>query len=559
MPSPFLRPSRVPHSPAKILAGPRPHRLALLLPFLATLLGAVLGARQSLPAQSEVIVCDSTLDAVIRLYDSDFDGALAVNEWAVYYDDSSPGPDLSAPSHLLAWNDGYLVADGGTIDAILRLRDTNGDGDANDAGEVNAFFDDTGAGPDLSVPSGMAIGADGALYVCDDGATVQAVIRLVDLDGNGDALAAGESLIFFGAASPLAPPALDPESVAAAPDGSIVVGDTATGRIIRLRDLDGDGTALGTGEATVVYDLSGAVPLTDIDALQVDPAGRIYAVDEDTGTVVRLSDPNGDGDSLDPAELLLFHDGLAPGALVGDPNDAILIGPAQLLVADGALDAVVLLEDLDGDGAALSPAETFIVYSGAGGILSTPHGLALPANPAPPPVVTIASVSPGTGDALGGSPVLVTGSGWSTAQAVTVDFGGVPVAASVLSATELGVMTPAHPPALVDVGVTTGGASAVLAGAYRFQHRFRRGDITLDGTIGLLDPILLLQHLFLAGSAEPPCRDAADTDDDGALELEDAIHTLGYLFAGGPPPAAPFPLPDFDPTPLGPGCETPGN
>jgi len=545
-----------------MLAAPSPARpragvSALCLPLIA--LAFLCGPPRPASAQGEIIVCDSTLDTVVRLFDADGDGALGANEAALFYDDSSAGPDLSTPTHLVPWNDGYLLCDGGTLDAILLLRDLDGDGDANDAQEVTSFYDDTSPGPDLSVPNGMAIGTDGALYVCDDGATVQAVIRLIDLDGDGDALSDSESLVFFGPASPLAPAAVDLESVAAAPDGSILVGDTATGRIIRLRDLDGDGTALGAAEAVVVYDTTGSIPLTDIDSLQVDAAGRIYAVDEDTGTVIRLEDQTGDGDALDPGELLLFHDGLAPGAIVGDPNDAILVGPARLLVADGALDAVVLLEDIDGDGTALAPSESRILYSGAGGLLSTPHGLALPANPAPPPVVTIDSLAPTTGDAQGGTSVLVTGTGWNALQPVVVDFGGVVASTSVLSATELQVVTPAHAPALVDVAVTTGGATAVLAGAYRFQHRFRRGDVSLDGAFTLVDPIQLISYLFVPGSAEPLCRDAADADDDDALELEDAIHILAYLFAGGPPPAFPFPSPGFDPSPLGPGCEAPGN
>lgn len=527
----------------------------ILLGLLAPLFLAAPGPAH---AQSEILVCDSTLDSVVRLFDADGDGVFAPTEVSIFYDDSSAGPDLSTPNHIVPWNSGFLVSDGGTLDAILFLRDLNGDGDALDAGEVTSFYDDTSPGPDLSVPNGMAIGSDGALYVCDDGATVQAVFRFVDLDGDGNALSAGEVTVFFDITSPLTDPVTDPEAIAAAPDGSIIVGDTATGRIVRLRDLDGDGTALGAGEATVIYDAGGSVPLTDLDSLQVDAAGRIYAIDEDNGTVIRLEDLNGDGDALDPAELLLFYDGTAPGALVSDPNDAILVGPGRLLVGDGLLDAVVMLEDLDGDGTALAANETRIVFEDGGVTFSTPHGLALPAAPPPTGSVTIDSVSPTIGDAAGGASVTITGGGWSTTAAVTADFGGVPIAATVISSTQLSVVAPSHAPALVDVGVTTAGESAVLAGAFRFQHRFRRGDATLDGVFGIADPIVVIYYLFVPGSAVPACFDAADTDDDDTIELDDAILALDYLFGGGPPPASPFPGAGFDPTPLGPGCVTPG-
>lgn len=527
---------------------------------LALLVGGLLAWPASLPAQpaipDTILVCDSADDTVIRLADHDGDGVFSPVEVTPYYDDSSPGPDLSTPAHLVAWNDGFLLADGGTLDAILRLVDLNADGDALDAGEVLPFYDDSSAGPDLSTPNGMVIGVDGALYVVDDGSTVRAVLRLVDLDGNGDALGAGEVSIFYDETAALV--VTDPESIAAAPDGSIYIGDTATGRVVRLIDLDGDGTALGAGEATVLYDATGPVPLADLDAIQVDASGRVYVVDEDTGTILRLEDLDGDGDALDPGEMLVFHDGTAPGALVSDPNDAWLLGPGRILVVDGALDALVLLEDLDGDGAALAPGETTIVFEDGGMTFSTPSGVTGTADPAPPASVTIDTVSPPVGDAVGGTVVMITGAGWTALDPVSVDFAGVPVPATVISTTELSVLAPAHPPALVDVGVTTAGASAVSAGAFRFQHRFRRGDVTGDGVFGLADPIVLISYLFVPGAPTPGCLDAADADDDDVLELEDAVRVLGHLFAGGPPPVSPFPERGFDPTPLGPGCEVPG-
>ncbi len=48
----------------------------------------------------------------------------------------------------------------------------------------------------------------------------------------------------------------------------------------------------------------------------------------------------------------------------------------------------------------------------------------------------------------------------------------------------------------------------------------------------------------------PPCLDAADANDDGLLNLSDAIAILAYLFRQGviPPPSPPGP-PGYDPTP----------
>jgi len=53
-------------------------------------------------------------------------------------------------------------------------------------------------------------------------------------------------------------------------------------------------------------------------------------------------------------------------------------------------------------------------------------------------------------------------------------------------------------------------------------------------------------YLFL-GAAAPRCLDAADTDDDGTVDIADAVRTLRYLFLGGLPPEEPFPTCGIDP------------
>ena len=523
----------------------------------AVLLSALLLSPAAGQTLTEWFVADSADDRVMRLSDLDGDGVLSASEATVFYDDSSDGPDLSTPNHLLPWNSSLLLSDGGTLDAIFALTDLNGDGDANDLGEILPFYDDSSAGPNLSSPNGLTIGADGALYVADDGATVRAVFRMVDLNGDGDALDADEVSVFFDESALLAEPVLDPESIAAASDGSIVIGDTATGRVLRLRDLDGDGTALGAGEATVLYDNSGPVPLADLDAIQIDDAGRVYVVDENVGTILRLEDLNGDGDALDSAEVFLFHDGTQPGALVSDANDFLWVGPGQLVVLDGAVDGLVFLEDLTGDGAALDPSESSVLFEDGGVAFSTPSAIAVPPEMGPPPIGwVVTALTPSIGDAAGGTTVQIIGAGWTLSSTVTVEFGTVSATATVISATELEVIAPAQLPALVDVVVTDGVQTAVLPGAFRAQHRFVRGDVTGDGTIDLADPIALLSHLFVPGSATPTCLDAGDTNDNDQLGLEDGVLLLDYLFGGGPAPEAPFPTSGFDPTPLGPGCAT---
>ncbi|MEM7264251.1 MAG: hypothetical protein AAF488_19860, partial [Planctomycetota bacterium] len=44
-------------------------------------------------------------------------------------------------------------------------------------------------------------------------------------------------------------------------------------------------------------------------------------------------------------------------------------------------------------------------------------------------------------------------------------------------------------------------------------------------------------YLFLGGITD--CLDACDLNDDGGIDLGDAIYKLSFLFSGGPPPFAP--------------------
>jgi len=83
---------------------------------------------------------------------------------------------------------------------IFRCRDLNADGDANDAGEVTTFYDGslTGGAPlGFDKIVGMSSEA-GWLYVCELRANATRLIhRIADLNGDGDAMDAGEQQPFL--------------------------------------------------------------------------------------------------------------------------------------------------------------------------------------------------------------------------------------------------------------------------------------------------------------------------------------------------------------------------
>ena len=84
---------------------------------------------------------------------------------------------------------------------------------------------------------------------------------------------------------------------------------------------------------------------------------------------------------------------------------------------------------------------------------------------------------------------------------------------------------------------------------------FQRGDVDLDGSLSITDPINLLVFLFAEGEA-PGCLDTGDADDSGELNITDAVNSLGYLFRGGAPLPAPFLECGVDPTEDELGCES---
>jgi hypothetical protein len=74
------------------------------------------------------------------------------------------------------------------------------------------------------------------------------------------------------------------------------------------------------------------------------------------------------------------------------------------------------------------------------------------------------------------------------------------------------------------------------------EPKFHRGDSDDNGQLQLTDAVRILGFLFLGGAA-PTCADAADADDNGQLQLTDAVRILGFLFLGQASPAPPGPPP----------------
>ena len=83
---------------------------------------------------------------------------------------------------------------------------------------------------------------------------------------------------------------------------------------------------------------------------------------------------------------------------------------------------------------------------------------------------------------------------------------------------------------------------------------FRRGDVNGDGPLDITDALSLLQYLFQRGSV-PSCRKAADSDDNGGINIGDAVLILQQILGRAQSIAPPFPGCGEDPTPDPLPCE----
>lgn len=524
---------------------------------LALCLAAPAAAGSATPVLVDraIYVADSTLDRILMLIDRDGSGGIgpdAPGEVTVFYDDASPGPDLSLPSALLLGpgQELYLL-DGGTLDAVIVLTDRDGDGTANGDGEWRIFFDAASPAPNLSTPKAMAFAPDGALFIADDGSRAQRILRVRDEDGDGSANGPEEWKVVYDktALSPAEGPLADVEAIAFLPDGRLLATDSTLARIEVLSDANGDGDFLDAGEVALFYDPRGAHPFNSLTGLAAGPGGRVYATDSVTGIVLWLEDRNGDGAALDAGEWGFFLDPALPPGLE-DVNDLWVEADGTLVLLEDHLDSVVAARDLDQDGSAGGQDEALAWFADPGTFLTTPDALAVGPAPPPPaePEVKVTSVVPASGSGTGGTRVRLLGRfpGFDTVV-VTLDGAVATILSAAMEAIEC--LTPPGKEGPADLRVSTRAGETVLRGGFVYRNDlFVRGDGNADGTTDVSDAVAILTYLFLGGPRSV-CQDAVDVDDDGALTITDPIYLLNFLFLSGPPVPAPHSAPGIDETP----------
>lgn len=284
-----------------------------------------------------IFVADQTLDKIYLTQDRNGNGnANDAGEISIYFDGSNAS-GLASPTGnvftMLQARNGFVYYGDGDTDSVYRLFDLNRNGNALDGGEANIWFSALGnaGGLTLNTPNGLAEDSSGAIYVVEadtvGSPTGDFVYRTLDLNGDGDAQDVGEASVWFDLQA--LNPASSPFEIAFLDDVAFI-SDTAGGnpRVYRAEDTNGDNSIAPLTEANIFID--GTNPFgIGVFYFGFDAGiASLYGLDLDSLSVFRLTDENNSGDIDSASEGLKVWD---PSAI---PSE-FAAGPGAFSLATG--------------------------------------------------------------------------------------------------------------------------------------------------------------------------------------------------------------------------------
>jgi RHS repeat-associated protein len=187
----------------------------------------------------------------------------------------------------------------------------------------------------LDFPQSVAVAPDGTVLIADTGSDV---VRRITPDGRSVVLAGTGVAGFGGDGGPATAAQLDgPTDVAVAPDGAVLIVDRGNERLRRVASDGTIATIAGNGEAGFAGDggPAAAARLDEPSDVAAAPDGSVYLVDRGNhalrriGTDGRIATIAGNGSPGAGPE-----QGLAARSRLNRPDDVLVDGDGALLVAD---------------------------------------------------------------------------------------------------------------------------------------------------------------------------------------------------------------------------------
>jgi len=334
-----------------------------------------------------IFVTDPDLDSVFILQDLAQDGDFNdPGDTQVFYDGLT-GPFLLSNPVAIATDpfDQVFVGDSDT-DRIYVLRDNDDSGSANGPGESAIYFDGNPGGnaSGVLIPqvTALALRILGTLWVTNanaNGSEADTVIRLRDLNGDGDANDLGEARVYYTSGPSLPLDASILTSIDIGYDGLVYVLESGTARprsLLRLIDFDGSGVIDTTAEVQTAWEPLQSSP-GDFTSAEIGAAGEWYVLDRANGLVQIGFDVNSDGLIDANTEAAPFWALPQAGGL---RDMAVAVDGGEVYVGDtsGSPDLIVRAKDFDATGSIDIATEVNAVYDDTVSAtnIDNPHSIA---------------------------------------------------------------------------------------------------------------------------------------------------------------------------------------
>lgn len=327
-----------------------------------------------------LLVGDQRTEQILLLQDLNGDGfATDPQEISVYFDNSN-NSGLESPTtnvfSLHQGEDGTVFVGDGHSDAVYRLHDRNGDGDAQDYSEAQIWFSsENGASLPLVTPNGIWHGSKETIFIANAGTPIEpmdAVYRTVDLNGDGDANDVGEATKWLD----LAKTETDFVPFSIGFDGEVAflsnLAGTLEDSVYRLEDQDGDGLISLDEYIPFISTEIGADTSVNIASLTVS-RGAVHVLSWEplAGNTIRLyklEDLDGSKQIDHPIEMIEVWNSLTlPSGTDAEIAYSLASNQAgELSITANSFNgtaSVLRLKDANGDGDYLDKAETVIFGS----------------------------------------------------------------------------------------------------------------------------------------------------------------------------------------------------